>query len=123
MATEHFSDEELCCKHCGKCHMDTDFLETLEEIREACGFPLYVTSGYRCPEYNAIVSNTGPTGPHTTGKAVDIMISGVNAYRLVSVALYHGMRGIGVKQKGHYGSRFIHIDQIYSEVRPRIWSY
>lgn len=123
MATEHFSDEELCCKHCGECHMDEDFLILLEEIRVACGFPLFVTSGYRCPEYNTFVSNTGPYGPHTTGRAVDIMISGKNAFVLVSIALELGIRGVGVKQKGSFAGRFIHLDAMYSDVRPRIWSY
>lgn len=103
--------------------MDRDFLETLEEIREALGIPLYVTSGYRCPEYNMLVSNTGRKGPHTTGKAVDIAIAGTHAYKLVSVAMYHGIQGIGVKQHGSYGSRFIHLDQLFNEYRPRIWSY
>lgn len=123
MATEHFSDAELCCKHCGECEMDTEFLEVLEDIREAMGIPLFVTSGYRCPEHNIMVSNTGRDGPHTTGKAVDIMISGESAFKLVNTALYHGITGIGVKQKGRYGGRFIHLDMVRGVMRPRIWSY
>ena len=103
--------------------MDAEFMEVLEEIREAIDIPLFVTSGYRCPAYNAMISRTGLAGPHTTGKAVDIMISGRSAYNLVSVGIYHGIQGVGVHQKGSFGKRFIHLDRIFSEVRPRIWSY
>lgn len=123
MATEHFSDAELQCNHCHEEEMDEEFLEVLEEIREACGFPLYVTSGYRCPTHNMNVSTTGAAGPHTTGQAVDIMISGENAFKLVSVALALGITGIGINQRGPYAKRFIHIDTLHNEHRPRVWSY
>ena len=121
--SEHFSNDELRCPHCGECHMDSDFLETLEEIREAIGSPLFVTSGYRCHDYNTMISTTGREGPHVQGKAVDIMIAGEAAYVLVNTALYHGITGVGVAQKGSYGKRFIHLDTVHSELRPRIWSY
>ena len=121
--TEHFTTDEMKCKHCGECHMDMDFMEVLEDIREAYGKPMYVVSGYRCPVHNMNVSNTGRTGPHTTGKAVDIAVAGVNAYTLLAAALYHGMTGIGVSQKGPVSTRFLHLDMIHSNLRPRIWSY
>ena len=123
MASEHFSHDELKCKHCGVEQMDDGFLADLELVREAMGIPLFVTSGYRCPEHNIAVSNTGPHGPHTTGRAVDIMIAGKQAYRLVSIAIKLGFTGIGVKQSGNFGNRFIHLDMLYNEHRPRIWSY
>ena len=124
MATsKHFSDAELRCKHCGKNEMDEEFLEYLEKVREELGVPLFVTSGYRCPEHNIAVSNSGAHGPHTTGKAVDIMISGKRAYKLVNVALGLGFTGIGVAQKGNFGGRFIHLDMLEGDLRPRIWSY
>ena len=121
--SEHFSKEELQCSHCGECHMDAEFLEMLEEIREAYGGPIHVTSGYRCPEYNNTISNTGTTGPHTTGKAVDVKVYGKKAYKLVNTAMYHGVTGIGIHQHGPHEGRFIHLDIIHSNVRPWIWSY
>ena len=123
MATEHFTDDELCCPHCGKCLMDKDFLELLEEIREAYGKPMYLTSAYRCPEYNIRISNTGARGPHTTGKAVDVMVSGESAYKLMSTAVYHGVTGVGVNQRGSYAQRFLHLDTVHNDYRPRVWSY
>jgi zinc D-Ala-D-Ala carboxypeptidase len=123
MASEHFSDDELKCKHCGEVHMDEEFMEVLEDIRNAFGKPMYVNSGYRCPVHNSNVSSTGPTGPHTTGKAIDIRIYGYDAYRLIGIAYSHGITGIGVNQKGPMGRRFVHLDIIHSDLRPRVWSY
>ena len=45
----------------------------MQEARGELG-PLKITSGYRCSEHNASISKTGPTGPHTTGAAVDLAV-------------------------------------------------
>jgi len=117
----YFKLHEFACKHCGEIHMDDRFLEILDNIRHDFKAPIHITSGYRCPEYNAKISHTGTTGPHTTGKAVDIPCSGEDAFRLLSIALQHGITGVGVKQKG--SGRFLHFDIIDHDLRPRIWSY
>jgi uncharacterized protein YcbK (DUF882 family) len=120
-AWQYFTMEELTCKcGCERMGMKNDFMSTLVYMRRILGFPFHVTSAYRCPEHNAKVSSTGLTGPHTTGKAIDIAISHQNAYRLVSMALDQGITGVGVSQKGT--NRFIHLDWL-DEPRPRIWSY
>jgi zinc D-Ala-D-Ala carboxypeptidase len=105
--------------------MDSAFLGYLDELRDRCGFPLVISSGYRTPEYNAKVSNTGTNGPHTTGKAADILISGERAYIVLREAMAMGVfTGIGIKQTGE--GRFIHLD-ICTEndgfPRPMLWSY
>lgn len=122
--TEHFSDSELACK-CG-CGMlpAKDFMEKVEALRRSLGFPMAVTSAARCPDHNAKVSGTGRTGPHTTGRAIDLAVSGSKAYAVVSSATFMGFTGIGVSQKG--GGRFIHIDDIPNgpaSPRPYVWSY
>ena len=126
---KYFSLEELKCK-CGQCgstgiEMDNDFMERLIELRKECGFAFPVSSGYRCPKHNAAVSKTSFDGPHTTGKTIDILISGSNAYLLVKKALIHGFTGIGINQKGEHGKRFIHLDTLETPdyPRPAIWSY
>lgn len=105
--------------------MDRDFLIHLDELRERCGFPFVVSSGYRTPDYNASVSNTGTTGPHTTGKAADILVSGAEAYTLLRYAMSMGVfTGIGIKQIG--SDRFIHLDtceKVDGIARPAVWSY
>ena len=103
--------------------MDETFLGRLQTVRNKFGAPMYVTSGYRCPERNDLVSITGRTGPHTTGRACDVKVSGKHALRLISIALDCGMQGIGVKQHGEYASRWIHLDDLTDGLRPHIWSY
>lgn len=100
-----------------------EFMDRLQAVRNACGFPLSVTSGYRSPEYNAQVSRSGPGGVHTTGRAVDIQIFGAPALRLVEYALRYGFTGIGVNQSGHHLGRFIHLDDVQDARRPALWSY
>lgn len=122
--TPHFLSSELTCK-CG-CGMlpKLDFMEKLETLRAIYGKPLKVTSAARCPEYNAKVSSTGLTGPHTTGRAIDVEIFGADAHQLLRIAMRHGnFTGIGVSQKGPHKSRFLHFDDIQGESRPWVWSY
>lgn len=111
--------------HCGCGGLpEHELMLFLEDIRERLGFPLKISSGYRCPAYNARVSRTGLTGPHTTGLAVDIKVWGNKALSLLGVATLDGASGIGVSQKGDESSRFIHVDIIEDEdTRPALWSY
>jgi uncharacterized protein YcbK (DUF882 family) len=122
--TPHFSKESVACK-CG-CGLlpEQPFMNRIEMLRNSCGFPLVVTSGARCPSYNAKVSSTGENGPHTTGRAIDLGVSRKQAYTVVKKALELGFTGIGIQQKG--ASRFIHIDDLAdapNQPRPTIWSY
>ena len=122
---QNFTLDEMRCKGTGKYPEITDdiatFMDRLQAIRDEAKFPLVVTSGYRSPEYNSKISSTGTTGPHTTGRAVDILIRGDHAYRLTELAFAHGMTGIGIAQKGK--TRFIHLDDLTKPgPRPRIWS-
>jgi len=124
----YFSPEELACKHCLKAgksveesyHFNETFLSVLNSIRSDCGFPLPVSSGYRCSEHPVEAAKTA-SGAHTTGRAVDIAVSHEKAHRLIQVALQHGVPRIGVNQKGN--SRFIHLDCAMELPHPTIWSY
>ena len=120
----YFKLSEFACKHCGANKMDPDFLRKLDDLRHRCGFPLPVTSGYRCSVHNQKVSTTGPNGPHTTGQAVDLGVSRHRAYEVLGHALAVGFTGIGVQQKG--ASRFLHLDTLSEPghaPRPTVWSY
>lgn len=116
---QYFSDHELACRHCGQCRMHPLMMEKLVRVRQAYGRPMIVSSAYRCPEHNAAVSSTGLTGPHTTGRAVDIVVYGEHAVELLYIALVNGFKGIGVQQKGPHAKRFLHLD----DIRARMWSY
>lgn len=117
----NFSQDELKCPCCGVMGMQPDFLDDLQEFRKAYGKPMPISSGYRCFKYNAKVSSTGDNGPHTTGRAVDVLAGGRAAYELLKLAFEHGFTGIGVSQKGT--SRFIHLDKVTAGPRPNVWSY
>ena len=116
--TPNFSRAELTCKcGCGRMEIPLEFVLMLERVRARVGFPMRISSGYRCPDYNERISSTGRDGPHTKA-AVDVAVSGKDALRVLLAALREGFTGIGVQQKGT--GRFIHLDR---RVDPTIWSY
>ncbi len=43
----------------------------LQPLRDGCGKPLYISSGYRCPALNRVV-NGSPASDHQYGRAADI---------------------------------------------------
>lgn len=124
MSCRYFGQEELQCHcGCGKDGMDAEFMKKLIALRKQLGFPLVVTSGYRCAKYNQQVSKTGYNGPHTIGRAVDIMVCGEQAYMLIKQALACGISGVGIQQMGNAAERFIHLDDLTKEngcPRPRV---
>lgn len=101
------------------------FMEQLHYMRAEAGFPFIISSGFRCPEYNSLVSDSGLNGPHTKG-AADIKVYGERALKVIELGMKYGMTGIGVGQKGPYITRFIHVDNMKADAlhpRPWIWSY
>ena len=135
--TKNFTSSEVACK-CGQCtglpHSPEaldyfmDKLKRLQIIREEYAKPMYLSSGYRCPDHNQLVSSTGRTGPHTFG-AFDVKVYGHDAHILLSIASGYCLTevaaptGIGINQKGPKESRFIHFDWETSPPRPWIWTY
>ena len=127
---QFFTPKELAC-HCGDCDlgewsMDARFMHKIVDLRKILNFPFIVSSGIRCPAYNAQVSTTGTTGPHTTGHAIDVRVYGYRAAKLLGLAKQYGMTGIGVSQKGQHAKRFLHLDDLpdkQGQPRPWVWNY
>ena len=120
----NFSTEELKCKHCGAHILVPEFMDRLQSLRKDYGKPMKISSAYRCSKHNADVSTTGLTGPHTTGRAVDVICTNKDAYDLLHLALLHGFTGIGIKQSGAKNTRFLHLDDIPDRmIRPTVWNY
>ena len=127
---KHFKPDEFACR-CGNCgstgdEMNMTFIFALDQLRERQDSPMIITSGYRCPAYNTMISSTGFDGPHTTGRAADVGVSGERAFHLVQQCSLGGwMRGIGINQKGPHEKRFIHLDDLEGpdHPRPRVWTY
>ena len=42
---KYFSREEFACQYTGENKIKDEFIERLDELREACGFPFVITSG------------------------------------------------------------------------------
>ncbi len=123
-----FKKSEFDCRcGCGRNEMDPDFLRKLDDHRSRVDFPFVVTSGYRCPDHNEAVSNTGRSGPHTTGRAVDLALFGRRAFGVMRHATLGGWySGIGLNQRGPHNKRFIHLDDLEPEdsrFRPTVWTY
>ena len=125
ISSKNFSSKELSCSHCGENKFDQKTLDALQELREAIGKPIKLSSAYRCPEHNDKVSGSGKSGPHTTGCAVDILCSGKEAHEILTFAMIRSSiwKGIGVSQKGEHKSRFLHLDTLETDMRPWVWSY
>ena len=118
----YFTVEELTCHcGCGQMKMDGDFMLKLVALRDLLGFSLPISSGYRCPAHNAAVSSTGDAGPHTTGKAADIVASYQKARQIVDMAGKMGFLGIGIRQHGPVSNRIVHLDMVPGP--ERIWTY
>lgn len=114
----NFRPSEFICRGSGDLYVDESFLDALQALRRRHGGPLRITSGYRSPAYNARISSTGTTGPHTTGRACDIRIERYQARGLLPLIEDH-FTGLGINQKG--SGRFIHLDMVPGPLR--LWTY
>ena len=118
----HFSTSEFAC-HCG-CGLGsrvTDIssllVDLLERIRAEIGRPIKITSGVRCPIWNARSGGVS-SSPHLRGTAADIFVSGgEHRYAIVRAALANGAEGVGVAKT------FIHVDMDEEVQRPMLWTY
>jgi zinc D-Ala-D-Ala carboxypeptidase len=123
--SKYFKATEFICSHTGTEKMDQNFIDKLNNLREAYGKPMTISSGYRDATHPVEAAKKDPTaGAHVSGKASDILIDRADAFKLLSLAFVVGFTGIGVNQKG--GARFLHLDTIESSParpRPTIWSY
>lgn len=104
--------------------MNEEFLEKLDLLREHCGFPFKINSGFRTPEQNKRDGGAEQSA-HLLGRAADIACTGQQAYTILKLAPQYGFFGIGVCLKGRY---FVHLDDIgMGELdgitRPMVWTY
>lgn len=124
---KYFPPEEVACKGTGRVAVHRATMDRLMYLRSQAGAkPIVLNSAYRDPAHNAAVSSTGTDGPHTFGQAFDIQCSHERAYQLVGLAIRLGFTGIGLSQKGAWGGRFLHLDDLPNgpgQPRPTVWTY
>ncbi len=65
MVRKNISRREAACPHCGELPSDR-LLDSLQALRDACGFPLKFTSIYRCKFHNAEIGGH-PGSLHVLG--------------------------------------------------------
>lgn len=114
--TKHFNAHEFRCKCAAKgldadntwCHgqewIDERLVILLETLRQRLQRPIYVTSGCRCPSYNASVGGA-PKSQHMRGKASDIQVAGMTPYELAQEAIKVGFPSVATYET------FVHVDR------------
>jgi uncharacterized protein YcbK (DUF882 family) len=110
-----FKRDEFKCSETGNNEIQDEFIHALDQLRESCGFPFAITSGYRDPSHS-VEAKKEKAGQHTLGIAADIAVSGGSQrFIIVSKALELGFSGIGVART------FVHVDT--RTTQPMLWCY
>ena len=114
---KYFDESEFKCKETGLNETKAELIHSLDELRERCGFPFVITSGYRAPSHSSERNKKFPRmGTHVQGIAADIAVSnGEQRYKIVQEAHAMGFGGIGVAKT------FIHVDMRTGT--PVMWTY
>lgn len=100
--------------------MDEKLLSMLDDLREAYGYPIKLTSTYRSPDHPIEARKSKP-GEHAYGAAVDIAcVGGEATFRLVKAAIEVGFTRIGISRKNN----FVHVGIGYPGApETTIWTY
>lgn len=104
----HFRLSEFACPCCRQVILHPLLLKKLSKLREIINRPVYITSGYRCPEFNLKVGGI-KTSYHLLGLAADVRVEGMSVFELLEYAESIEFSGIGFYEK----KNFLHLD-----VRP-----
>ena len=113
----YFELEDFACHETGENFILPSFVNRLDNLRDVCGFPFIVNSGYRSPKHSAEVSKpAGSRGQHTLGMAADIAVRNAEQrYLIVKHATALNFTGIGIAKS------FVHVDT--RATTPVIWTY
>ena len=103
---KYFNRKEFACQYTGKNEISSELIDKLDELREACGFPFIITSGYRDATHPIEAKEAKPgTGTHAQGIAADIKVNnGLQRFKIVEKAIALGFTGVGVARG------FVHVD-------------
>ncbi len=98
--------------------MNPVFVAKLDVLRELCGFPFKINSGFRTEEHNASLKGSKPDSEHTRGRGVDIHApTSTMQFAIVTKAPLVGFNRIGV------GRTFVHVGDDPSMPQNVLWHY
>jgi uncharacterized protein YcbK (DUF882 family) len=117
---EYFYRWEFACKGddcCGhSAPVSKDLIYVLDDMREALGHRLRISSGFRCYKHNASEEvGSKDSSQHTKGLAADIYADGEDIDYLARVAFQSGATAVGKYTWG------IHVD--VREGSDKEWDY
>ena len=120
--TENFSREEFQCQcGCGLGEISMDLVRRLQEVRDALGEPMKITSGIRCGFHNANVKGAAGSShvPDSNGIACAVDIGCDNSvYRQKLLkAIMPIMDRVGIAKT------FIHCDVDANKTVGVVWLY
>ena len=109
MASSHFAMTEYRCDCPGYCDgwptaMDPELLAMIEDLRNACGSPVIITSGVRCERRNDEVGGVSWSF-HKRGHAADLYCPGMPVGQLAALA-----QSVGLNILPYYSSGYIHVE-------------
>ena len=112
---KYFDINEFACHETGENQIKDELVHCLDMLRERCGFPFVITSGYRS-ERHPIEAEKAKPGTHTQGIAADIKVAdGVQRLAIVAHAIDLGFPGIGVAK------HCVHV--VIRGTTPVMWAY
>ena len=115
MTYKYFDIKEFDCQETGENDVKPELIHSLDELREKCGFPFTITSGYRSSRHSIEAAKQAP-GTHAQGIAADIAVAnGAQRRAIIKHAMELGFGGIGVAKT------FVHVDIRTTE--PVVWAY
>lgn len=121
MLSKNFSRAEFACRcTCGADDISMDLVRRLQEVRDALGEPMRITSGIRCASHNGSPSVGGSVGSsHLSGNgtAVDIACDNSVYRQKLLTALMPVMDRVGIAKT------FIHCDVDPNKTAGVVWLY
>lgn len=115
----NFSKEEFDCSHTDQNKMRIVFMDKIQALRDQCGFPIVVTSGYR-HQSHPVEAKKARAGEHSFGLAADVQVANHRRWDLINNAMRLGFTRIGVSNS------FIHLGLATMNEgfpSPRLWGY
>tara|TARA_R110000751_G_scaffold15179_6_gene49020 strand:- start:478 stop:873 length:396 start_codon:yes stop_codon:yes gene_type:complete len=90
--TKNFNQSEFDCRDGSIMPVDVfenivELAENLQVLRDFVRLPIKVNSGFRTPEYNALLVGGAKNSQHLLGKAGDIVINGLQPVQVADIIM------------------------------------